>query len=340
MRRLLLMICMAAGVIAVSAQTTKDARLKEIRAKYAEAKEKIAQNGKDGRSPKELKVQLNRMEDEEVYLYDMEELNYYFDETTDNDIVKKHPYFIVENWSNHGHTRYREVLLDEHQRVMFSYTHAETDAGFVVESRYYFDTQGNCIEERHNTDNSWSTSNSDMESAKRFVKLFGMLTYNGYFSALDHDKRQKPVTPMTERLSHIRKVYAQAKERIAENAEKDDPDALMVTLKEYGDDRPPRTTVIDFAITLEECYFISSHTTGMGYDGYAEYLFEPSTSDLIFSYTKGLEEGEQHEWRYYYDENGQCIETKSNSEETDDGFYDKRAAKDLMAIYQFLTKED
>ena len=39
----------------------------------------------------------------------------------------------------------------------------------------------------------------------------------------------------------------------------------------------------------------------------------------MFSYTRGREEGEQHEWRYYYDENGQCIETKSDSEDAYDG---------------------
>jgi hypothetical protein len=87
------------------------------------------------------------------------------------------------------------------------------------------------------------------------------------------------------------------------------------------------------------CYFISEHSKSMSYDGYMEFLFEPKTNDLVFSYTRAREEGEEHEWRYYYDENGKCIETKSNSEETDEGFYDKRAAKDYVAIMKFLLEE-
>ena len=78
----------------------------------------------------------------------------------------------------------------------------------------------------------------------------------------------------------------------------------------------------------------------MQYDGYDELLFEPKSDDLIFSYSRGEEEGEVYEWRYYYDENGKCIETKSNSEETDEGFYDKRAAKDLQAIFRVLTSNE
>ena len=36
-------------------------------------------------------------------------------------------------------------------------------------------------------------------------------------------------------------------------------------------------------------------------------------------------------------ENGDCIETKTNhTDETDDGFYDKRAAKDDQAIFEML----
>jgi len=73
-------------------------------------------------------------------------------------------------------------------------------------------------------------------------------------------------------------------------------------------------------------------------EGYDEFLYEPKTKDLIFSYTRAAEEGQVYEWRYYYDENGDCIETKTtNTDETDDGFYDKRAAKDLQAIFDLLN---
>ena len=54
---------------------------------------------------------------------------------------------------------------------------------------------------------------------------------------------------------------------------------------------------------------------------------------------RGREEGNEYEFRYYYDENGKCIETKSNSEDTDDGFYDKRAAKDFQAIFKTMLSD-
>ena len=88
-------------------------------------------------------------------------------------------------------------------------------------------------------------------------------------------------------------------------------------------------------------YFINSHSTSMQMNGYNEYLFEPRTKNLIFSYSRGAEEGEVSEWRYYFDENGQCIETKTtNTDETDDGFYDKRAAKDWQAFFRTLINDD
>ena len=127
---------------------------------------------------------------------------------------------------------------------------------------------------------------------------------------------------------------------------------IYITMHDQGDDMPPRTQEISLyfdtvkdqvepdAYSIDNyCYFITEHSKSMSYDGYMEFLFEPKTNDLVFSYTRAREEGEEHEWRYYYDENGKCIETKSNSQETDEGFYDKRAAKDYVAIMKFLLEE-
>ena len=79
----------------------------------------------------------------------------------------------------------------------------------------------------------------------------------------------------------------------------------------------------------------------MQLNGYDEYLFDQKTKNLVFSYSRGAEEGEVYEWRYYFDENGNCIETKTtNTDETDDGFYDKRAAKDFQAIFDTLNGDE
>ena len=79
----------------------------------------------------------------------------------------------------------------------------------------------------------------------------------------------------------------------------------------------------------------------MQLNGYDEYLIDPKVKNLVFSYSRGEEEGQVYEWRYYFDENGNCIETKvKNTDETDEGFYDKRAAKDFQAIFDVLNSEE
>ena len=219
------------------AQDQKTERIKYIRKCYAEAKKKIDANGKNGKSPKDMRVIINRLEDEDIPLYDTEQLDFFFDEkVVDGLATKQPPYFIVENWGNHGHIRYNEVLLDpkDHQ-VIFCYMRGETDAGFVVESRYYYDAKGQCIEQKHNTDNSWK------ENAEFYMKLFSKLTYNGYFTPLDLDKPKKPTTPKAERLKHIRALYAQAKEKSAANDKEDMSNDLHITIHDLGDDQPPRT---------------------------------------------------------------------------------------------------
>ena len=360
------MAVLACGSIAL-AQTSKEERIKYIRKCYAEAKKKVDANGKNGKSPKDMQIIFNRLEDEEIPLYDTWSLNFYFDEKiVDGLATKQPPYLIVENWGNHGHIRYREVLLDpKDNQVIFSYMRGETDGGFVVESRYYYDAQGQCIEEKHNTHNTWTMPETEKDNAEFYLKLFNMLTYNGYFTPLDLDSPKKPTTPKAaskqeewkpastsereqarpkvkaERLKHIRALYALAKEKSAANDKAEMPNDLHITLHDLGDNQPPRTIETRIYFNNDGIYFINSHSTSMQMNGYNEYLFEPRTKNLIFSYSRGAEEGEVSEWRYYFDENGQCIETKTtNTDETDDGFYDKRAAKDWQAFFRTLINDD
>jgi hypothetical protein len=230
------------------------------------------------------------------------------------------------------------MLLDpkDHQ-VIFCYMRGETDAGFVVESRYYYDAKGQCIEQKHNTHNSWTTPETEKENAEFYMNLFSKLNYNGYFTPLDLDKPKKPTTPKAERLKHIRALYAQAKEKSAANDKEEMSNDLHITIHDLGDDQPPRTTEKRIYFDKDGIYFISCTSKSMQFNGYSEYLFEPKTKDLVFSYTRGAEEGQVYDWRYYFDENGDCIETKTNhTDETDDGFYDKRAAKDDQAIFEML----
>ena len=166
-----------------------------------------------------------------------------------------------------------------------------------------------------------------------------MVNYNGYFSPLEPDSTERSTTPKAQRVAQIRSVYAQAKDKIAKNDKAEMPNDLHITIHDLGVNEPPRT--IETRMYFDNaCYFISQNSSSMMLDSYSEYLFDPQGESLIFSYTRGREEGQEYEWRYYYDEGGYCIETKSNSEETDDGFYDKRAAKDFKAIFNTLLNDN
>ena len=339
MNKLIALLTFLLVVTTAAAQNGKDARIKEIRAAYSQAKKKIDQNGKGGKSPKDMHIILNNLEDEDVPLYTEMTLDYYFDESYVDGVMTKRPYFIVENWTCHSHLRYREILVNpKDQQIMFCYMRGETDAGFVVETRYYYDTDGKCIEAKHSTDNNWTSNGSEVENAVYYLKLFNMATYNGYFSPLDTDTKGKATTPKAQRMQQIRSIYAQAKDKIAKNDKAEMPNGMQVIIHDLGDDQPPRTTEIKMFFD-KACYFISHQASSMSFDSYSEYLFDPQGEDLIFSYTRSREEGNEYEFRYYYDENGKCIETKSNSEDTDDGFYDKRAAKDFQAIFKTMLSD-
>ena len=85
-----------------------------------------------------------------------------------------------------------------------------------------------------------------------------------------------------------------------------------------------------------------------GYDQYSEILLNDKdqrfgdngrptkTINPMFTYTCVHEEGEKFEWRYYFDENGRCIETKSNHEDTDGGKADKLKTRRLLHVFNAL----
>ena len=115
----------------------KAARIQEIRNAYAEAKAKVAKNGKNGQSPRDLWIECNDVIDKEADVTSWEGISVYFDSETIGETEVNRPYFIVENATAHQHLLYREMLISpEDSTLMFCYRRGETDAGFVVESRY------------------------------------------------------------------------------------------------------------------------------------------------------------------------------------------------------------
>ena len=51
-------------------------------------------------------------------------------------------------------------------------------------------------------------------------------------------------------------------------------------------------------------------------------------------------EGVEREWRYYFDENGRCIERLSNAEEIGDGYSEKVAADEYLQVFNMLLNNN
>ena len=324
------------------AQDQKAERIKLIRSEYAKAKAKIEQNGKNGRSPKDLCVVVNDVTDEEAEVYDWTERTYYFEEkNVGNYLAVKQPYFIIEKWESHGHTLYHEMLINpKDSTLMFSYRKGETDGGFVVESRYYYDEKGKLIEEKQSTHNNWSSGDSEMEEAKYFIELFRMITTRDYLTPMEGQNQSSPIKAQPNRIKDIRNAYGQAKDQIVKDDKSDAKRSIHITMHDAGEEWPPQTTNTHIYFDTVGCYFISKHISSMAFDTYNEYLIEPKTSHLLFSYTRSREEGEQREWRNYFDERERCVEIKSDAEEIDYGYSDKQAARDLQLIFKKLTNPE
>ena len=268
-------------MVLTAAAQDKAEQLKHIREVYAHAHQKAADNGKGGKAPMDVFIsQIDMgMADAEYSVEEDTETRYFFERASvdrEEDFPGKAVcYLITRNWMADGHTNYREMLFDpEKGHLLFSFMKAETHAGFKVETRYYYDEQGRCIEQKHKVQDeettadshSWSSWDGDLEMGRNELALFNQIVntrppYEEVGSAPN-----PATTPKAQRLKEIRAAYAQAKEKMAKN--------------DKGDGE--------------------------------EYLTDPDpkSESLIFNYCKGTSEGIDVEMRYYYDDNGYCVESK------------------------------
>lgn len=350
----------------VVAQNKAD-QVKRIRQIYAQAKQQVANNGKDGKAPLDMYVEVNNgsVVDDDFELDDVTNLHFYFnrEKTSPNtDFLEKvQCYLITEDWTSHGHTRYREFLFDPDKgNLLFAYMKGETDGGFIVETRYYYDAKGNLIDQKQKSglegytltdlepgSQNWNDAGSEKDNCKTFLKVFnGLIVPDN--SLLGLDEKHGKATPKNERLAFIRKTYAEAKQRIESEKNAEYPRNVKVTIHDQNmESMPPTTVQMNFYFSdmdnmytglTKHCYIIEDHRTSMYFDRYAEYLFDPDSHELIFSYSRGREEGVEREWRYYFDENRKCIEAKSNAEEIDYGYSDKITAKKYIEIFSLLVQ--
>ena len=332
----------------------KAARIQEIRNAYAEAKAKVAKNGKNGQSPRDLWIECNDVIDKEADVTSWEGISVYFDSETIGETEVNRPYFIVENATAHQHLLYREMLISpEDSTLMFCYRRGETDAGFVVESRYYYDTEGKLVEAKHNTHNTWSTPEGEQEVARKYIDLFRtmtqgvLLTRDGMMtdapSGPESVARQLAQRTKEQQMTYIRNQYSRAKKKAAQEEHEYQKRNVRIVLHDQGTLWPPMTTEYKFyfetrVVELPDqrrhdnyCYFISEHRQRMGFDSYVEYLFDTYSQDLLFYYCKCAEEDGQWEWRRYYDQKGNCIEQKGNS--ADDMPLDQNDAKNMLGLF-------
>lgn len=353
------------GICAAGAQSSKDVQIKNIRKAYAEAKSQIAQNGKNGGAPLDVTITWNdgTQVDEDLIINEELELTFYFNKHRVSSELDEPDaslcYFIVEKWSANGHSSYREILLDPNEgTLLFCFLKLETHAGFEAEARYYYDAQGNLIEVKQKSggkdvkpgDVEWDDEGGVKTKAADLLDLFDWVMNPGH-ELMETSNPVAKTAPKAERLKTIRSTYAAAKARVAKNEKADIRHDVQIVVhnQTWG---PPETLLVNYyydtftdqvepdaTSTDSFCYFISErlHHNHMGSEIYNEYLFEPKSHDLIFSYTHVAEEGEQQEWRYYFDENGTCIEAKTDSDTQDDGKADKDRARKLVMIFQKIT---
>jgi hypothetical protein len=243
--------------------------------------------------------------------------------------------------------------------LMFCYRRGETDAGFVVESRYYYDTEGQLVEEKHNTSNTWSSAEGEQEAAKRYIDLFKTVT-QGVLITRDSTMADAPSGPLSaarqvaqrsneQQKAYIRSLYSQLKKKVAQEAHEYQKRDVRIVLHDLGLLWPPMTTEYKFyfdtrVVELPDqrrhdnyCYFISEHRQRMGFDSYVEYLFDTYSQDLLFYYCKCAEEDGQWEWRRYYDQQGDCFEQTGNS--ADDVPLDKNDAKNMLGLFYKVMSE-
>lgn len=337
----------------------KAERIKDIRQAYAEAKKDIAENGKAGNPRMDLRISLSdgTEVDEDFIINDETEVTYYFKRmrlTVETDLFDPHCFFIIEKWSANGHTRYRELLFNTISgHLMFSFMKSESHAGFVIESRYYYDDQGNVIEEKHKAGGkdvggagSQYSYGGDQTVAMRYMTMFDALMHQKDESAECYTA--SPSADKAARLKQIRACYAEAKQKIDKDAKSAIPRNIEIDIHDQEDpDLPPQTDHINLWFepvqngeeTTNRCYFMSSTTNLGDHHVYSEYLFDAQTSELMFCFSQQSQnDGPALEWRHYF-EKDKCIEVKGLSDRNGPGFADKKVAKFYMDLFNGLVNQ-
>lgn len=331
----------------------KAARLKEIRQAYAEAKKDIDDDNKKGaqRMDVTLTVEDGSKVSEDFVVNEERTIKFYFKrvhQTGANDLFEPCCYFVTDQWSADGHTTYREMLFNVLTGyLMFSFMKAETHAGFVVETRYYYDEVGDLIDEKYKVGDSettsaaqsWTTPGGDQTRAMTLSQTFlDLMRLKG-----DDAERYtaQTVGDKAALLKEIRALYADAKQKIQKDAKSETPMNVRLEVNDQEDpEMPAQKDVVRLwfehdAEGAAKPYFMTTNCQLGDHSVYSEYLLGSKTPDLLFCFSQQQQnEGPALEWRYYFDRSGRCIEVKGNSPRNGPGFADRHAAKGYLELFE------
>ncbi|MBQ7686958.1 MAG: hypothetical protein IJT28_06985 [Bacteroidaceae bacterium] len=341
---------------------SKDGQIKRIREVYADAKKMVAANGEEGKAPHDMTITLNdgTQVDEDFIINEETELKFFFKKKNEPTSYLIDPtsicYFATEEFSAHGHLMNREWLFDpEKGHLLFVYTRTETDAGHVIEYRYYYDEQGKLIEQKKK-EGGKDVKEDDLEPYDGGMELTLAKTYLDVFETMVNPNDIKQVTSKLQttskanRLKMIKSTYANAKDKVSKNNKSELPrDMRIVIHDQLAEDYPPVTDDVKFYFEPDpkddgyrnHCYFIVDQHSSMYFKEYSEFLLDPTYDKLVFSYTQTMEEGETYEWRYYFDENGKCIDRKvktpDDDDEGDSGVDDKEQFGKYLKVFNLIA---
>ncbi len=215
----------------------------------------------------------------------------------------------------------------------------------------------------------YESAAADGGRAKQYLDIFRKAMNQVEFKSdqLDYDNKRSG----SKLINSIRNTYTKAKGKVAKNDKSDMPRDVEIIIHSQEDgDCPPLTDELRFyydeypnqlesanSSIYYHCYFISEKRYSMtsvrgrshikhclkdcrrrrqSFLNYSEYLFDERGNNLIFSYCNSKEEGEEYEWRYYFDEKGNCIETRTNFVQHDNGMADKKSAKQYLDIFNAI----
>ena len=352
MKRIIFILITLHLSLLTSLAQTKGEQVKHIREVYAQAHQMAADNGKNGAAP--LDIWVSRIEtDPTVEIEEDEDLQFYFKRPNNGKAIC---YLITRKWEADGHTDYREFLFDPTKgHLLFAFMKAETHAGFKVETRYYYDAQGRCIEQKHKVQDeettadahSWNDAKSEMERAARYVKIVNALLNTKSYAAVP--VKGPEAATKNEIVKRIREAYTAAKDKVAQcDKGEGSQNKVEVVIHDQKDaSMPPQTTTLNYYYDVEylsdtyyHCYFLSEKKESMYEQSYEEYLTDnaPEQHNLIFNYCHASAEGQELEARYYYDTLGHCVEAKCNIPDYDDRMPTRNRAGHYFSVFNTLMK--